>query len=328
MATVRIPTPLRKYTQGAEEVAITADTVGGLIETLESSHPGIRERICDDKGGVRRFVNIFVGDEDIRFLDNLGTTASQLAGMMQTFVHNGMGMLTVVGLLMVALMYVWRIRRVGLRGLASDRFAPILLAFPFPVLWSFHDYQQYPDFFVFLPFVTLGIAWLLLLAAHGVAQGAELEGRARAACLLTPSVLFFVFAGTSYWFISRNRLGPQRAQADWILEEYGDARLAVVGVPQALVLMERSNVTTYSFLMRGIAEYIEANEPGGFAGWLASVDATKPELLIVDERRESRLGRFAPAWRAWLAGYEKRPSAPVQSVPQWALYVPRETEER
>lgn len=73
MATVRIPTPLRKYTQGAEEVAISADTVGGLIESLESSHPGIRERICDDKGGVRRFVNIFVGDEDIRFLDNLDT---------------------------------------------------------------------------------------------------------------------------------------------------------------------------------------------------------------------------------------------------------------
>lgn len=73
MATVRIPTPLRKYTQGAEEVAIAADNVGGLIEALESSHPGIRERICDDKGAVRRFVNIFVGEEDIRFLDNLDT---------------------------------------------------------------------------------------------------------------------------------------------------------------------------------------------------------------------------------------------------------------
>ncbi len=73
MATVRIPTPLRKYTQGQEEVTIEAENVRGIIDSLESSYPGIRERICDDKGAVRRFVNIFVGDEDIRFLDNLGT---------------------------------------------------------------------------------------------------------------------------------------------------------------------------------------------------------------------------------------------------------------
>ena len=73
MATVRIPTPLRKYTQGQEEVTIEAENVRGLIDSLESSHPGIRERLCDDKGAVRRFVNIFVGDEDIRFMDNLDT---------------------------------------------------------------------------------------------------------------------------------------------------------------------------------------------------------------------------------------------------------------
>ncbi|MBL4688090.1 MAG: MoaD/ThiS family protein [Nannocystaceae bacterium] len=73
MATVRIPTPLRKYTQGAEEVQINAGTVRELIENLETAHPGIRERICDDKGAVRRFVNVFVGEEDIRFLDNLDT---------------------------------------------------------------------------------------------------------------------------------------------------------------------------------------------------------------------------------------------------------------
>jgi len=77
MATVRIPTPLRKYTQGLEEVDIDASTVGTIIESLESAHPGIRERICDDKGAVRRFVNIFVGEEDIRFLDNLDTPVKE-----------------------------------------------------------------------------------------------------------------------------------------------------------------------------------------------------------------------------------------------------------
>jgi molybdopterin synthase sulfur carrier subunit len=77
MATVRIPTPLRKYTQGQEEVSIAAADVRQLIDALESSYPGIRERICDDKGAVRRFVNIFVKDEDIRFLEGLDTKVGE-----------------------------------------------------------------------------------------------------------------------------------------------------------------------------------------------------------------------------------------------------------
>lgn len=73
MATIRIPTPLRKYTQGQEEVNVDGGTVAEILEGLERSAPGIRERIFDDAGKVRRFVNIFVGDEDIRFLENLAT---------------------------------------------------------------------------------------------------------------------------------------------------------------------------------------------------------------------------------------------------------------
>ena len=73
MATVRIPTPLRKLTQGKEEVAAQGATVGALIADLEKNYPGLRERLCDDKGQLRRFVNIFANDEDIRFLQNLDT---------------------------------------------------------------------------------------------------------------------------------------------------------------------------------------------------------------------------------------------------------------
>ena len=71
MATVRIPTPLRKYTEGAEQVAVGGSNVRELLDNLNSQYAGIGERIRDDKGEVRRFVNIFVGDEDIRFLDGL-----------------------------------------------------------------------------------------------------------------------------------------------------------------------------------------------------------------------------------------------------------------
>jgi molybdopterin/thiamine biosynthesis adenylyltransferase/molybdopterin converting factor small subunit len=69
---VRIPTPLRTLTGGADEVKASGATVGDVIEDLERKHPGIRDRLLDDKG-VRRFVNIYVGEEDVRFLEGLKT---------------------------------------------------------------------------------------------------------------------------------------------------------------------------------------------------------------------------------------------------------------
>ena len=72
MVTVRIPTPLRTLTGGEEQVQVPGATLREVIETLEKKHPGIRDRLLDEKG-VRRFVNIYVGDEDVRFLDGLDT---------------------------------------------------------------------------------------------------------------------------------------------------------------------------------------------------------------------------------------------------------------
>jgi sulfur-carrier protein len=69
---VRIPTPLRTLTGGNDEISASGATVGDVIEDLERQHPGIRERLLDDKG-VRRFINIYVGEEDVRFLDGLRT---------------------------------------------------------------------------------------------------------------------------------------------------------------------------------------------------------------------------------------------------------------
>jgi molybdopterin synthase sulfur carrier subunit len=77
MPTVRIPTPLRKLTQGLEEVAASGATVGAIIADLEERYPGLKERLCDDKGQLRRFVNIFANDEDIRFLQNLDTPVKE-----------------------------------------------------------------------------------------------------------------------------------------------------------------------------------------------------------------------------------------------------------
>ena len=66
--TVRIPTPLQRLTNGQAEVQCEGSSVNTLLADLEKRCPGIKERICDEKGQLRRFVNIFVNEEDIRFL--------------------------------------------------------------------------------------------------------------------------------------------------------------------------------------------------------------------------------------------------------------------
>lgn len=70
---VRIPTPLRKLTLDQEVVEVSPGTIGGAIAELQAQFPGIRERLVDDAGQVRRFVNVYVNEEDIRFLQNNDT---------------------------------------------------------------------------------------------------------------------------------------------------------------------------------------------------------------------------------------------------------------
>ena len=73
MANVRIPTPLRKLTDGKEEVRASGATVRAVLDDLDRQHPGLKARISDDSGAVRKFINVFVNEEDIRFLQNLDT---------------------------------------------------------------------------------------------------------------------------------------------------------------------------------------------------------------------------------------------------------------
>ena len=66
---VRIPTPLRALTKGSAEVQVAGQTVGDLVDSLEGQFPGMRERLVDETGELRRFINVYVNEEDIRFLD-------------------------------------------------------------------------------------------------------------------------------------------------------------------------------------------------------------------------------------------------------------------
>lgn len=73
MPSVLIPTPLRKLTNDLEEVSAAGANIGEVIDNLEAAFPGLKDRVCDEAGKVRRFVNIYVNGEDIRFLEENAT---------------------------------------------------------------------------------------------------------------------------------------------------------------------------------------------------------------------------------------------------------------
>lgn len=70
---VRIPTILRTYTGGESEVSATGATLAAVLDDIDASYPGIKGRILDDAGELRRFVNVYVGNDDVRFLEGLAT---------------------------------------------------------------------------------------------------------------------------------------------------------------------------------------------------------------------------------------------------------------
>jgi len=74
---VRIPTPLRRVTNGQDKVQVNGDSVGAIIGDLDSQFPGLKERLCDEQGELRNFVNIYVNGEDVRFLDGINSATAE-----------------------------------------------------------------------------------------------------------------------------------------------------------------------------------------------------------------------------------------------------------
>jgi molybdopterin synthase sulfur carrier subunit len=74
---VRIPTILRNYTGGESEVPAEGTTLGEVLDDLEANHSGIKARVLDDAGEIRRFVNVYVGNDDVRFLEGLGSATPE-----------------------------------------------------------------------------------------------------------------------------------------------------------------------------------------------------------------------------------------------------------
>lgn len=76
MSSIRVPTPLRPYTEGNKEIAISADTVGGVLQQLTDQYPGLRQHLYDDEGQLRAYVNVFLNKEDVRNLDGPETAVT------------------------------------------------------------------------------------------------------------------------------------------------------------------------------------------------------------------------------------------------------------
>ena len=74
---VRIPTPLRRVTNGQDKVQVNGDSVGAIISDLDNQFPGLKERLCDEQGELRNFVNIYVNGEDVRFLDGINSATAE-----------------------------------------------------------------------------------------------------------------------------------------------------------------------------------------------------------------------------------------------------------
>jgi len=75
--TIRIPTQLRTFTGGSGEVQVEAASVGDALKALDAAHPGLTDRLFDESGQLRRFVNVFLADEDVRFLEGLATPIAE-----------------------------------------------------------------------------------------------------------------------------------------------------------------------------------------------------------------------------------------------------------
>ncbi|MFQ5575904.1 MAG: ubiquitin-like small modifier protein 1 [Anaerolineae bacterium] len=77
MTTVRIPSPLRRYTENRAKVIVAGGTVGDVIDNLDANYPGIKTRICDESGQIKRYVNIFVNEDEIRTLQGADSPVSE-----------------------------------------------------------------------------------------------------------------------------------------------------------------------------------------------------------------------------------------------------------
>jgi hypothetical protein len=163
------------------------------------------------------------------------------------------------------------------------RFAPILLSFPAPILWSLRDFQLADDFYVFLPYAAVGFGALLASAIRR-AKTPRLVVTLLSAILLSVALantLDAVSANAAYRLTGTTvDLHQQREGAAEIEDRFGeDAKLVSIGSPHVLVFLHRENPNPYLWISAGVDQHIEDETPGGFEGWLEELEAYNPDAI-------------------------------------------------
>ncbi len=261
--------------------------------------------------------NVFYGDREEQ------SVLSHFLAPVRVALHGyGTAFLPIlVGFAMIVYLLFSRTVRHGSLGnvLKGDALAPVLLTFPVVVLWSLLDFQWYPDLYVFLPYVAVGFGRFLDLVvrrAEGSEEPALPGGMGRLLTLGLCAFLVVLAAVNALAGINdrlRSGFAAQKRATAQIEERFGrDARLVSIGVPQVLVLSHRSNPNPHAFIGAGIDQYIHANTPGGFEGWLRELQEYDPDVIAFGKTK----GVHKQELMSWLRSryHEER-------VGPWRLFV-------
>jgi hypothetical protein len=226
---------------------------------------------------------------------------------------------------MMVLLFVWRARISNNLAafLTRDLFAPFLLSFLAPVVWSILDFQGYPDFFVFLPYFATSFSWLLLVALETMHESKRLgHSLARIAFWLVCAVLIGISAH-EYRMTSETGLVDQLQWAQEIESKYlaGDNDgILSIGRPEILVLLDRTNQNRHIVINSGEHKLIEATSPGGLDSWLDVQMDADPAVVV--------LGSVSPSEvKARIANRLKSYGLARKRVGSWVLYV-RDTNDK
>ncbi len=261
-------------------------------------------------------------------LEHLGraerSIAAHFARIMRTM-HEGFLWATYPILIGLAAAVAESARAVLTAGRGWDRldspWTPILLTVLPPIAWTMRDYQYFPDIFVFLPFVALGLGKLCLLAWQGA--GERVPGARWAAMLLlvgvwTVSALAYRSEDVATFNRRHGELPKQRELARQIKERAeGHGSIVVVGAPEFNVLSKTHNPNRYGFMRRDIARYIDLHEPGGHAGWVAAIEEENPAVIV---RENLTMVLFGGHLRELLQKKYGRP----EKIATWRVYYRRD----
>lgn len=247
-------------------------------------------------------------------------------------IQDGFGTMA-IAIFLGSIALIWitgtRIRRNGgsLRFLRRDNFAGVILSLVPQVGWALVDFQNYPDFFVFLPYLAVGFAALVMAL---IGSFVELHALGRKGFpLLTGGMclVLLMVSGLNYGRTKSVGLVAEREWAGEFVARFGqNARILTIGVPEILVLAGYTNPTRQLNIYNGLDEYIDAVEAGGFEGWLKALKRYDPQVIVTSPWRiEAGLtyGKIKlstrRAFQDWLEGCFEE-----SSIGGWTVLIRRE----